>query len=220
MPIWRRLCPMAIGAALLGGCGGKGGERPASVADRAPDRAREEAPSASDWRSIATDNDRRRLRNWRQAWSEVLEPLGADARVAKEGVLLGPDAAVAAVAPPPGDYRCRVIKLGSQAKGGLNYIAYPSFSCRIGRTGGAALSLLKLSGSQRPVGLLYPDTDRRLVFLGTMVLGDETRAQSYGRDPERDMAGLLERIGPQRWRLVMPYPRWESMLDVMELVPA
>jgi hypothetical protein len=32
--------------------------------------------------------------------------------------------------------------------------------------------------------------------------------------------GLFERVGPQRWRLVMPYPRWESTIDVMELVPA
>ncbi|WCT74318.1 DUF4893 domain-containing protein [Sphingomonas naphthae] len=211
---------MAIGAALLGGCGGGGGgDRPASAADRAPERNRDEAASASDWRSIASDNDRRRLRNWRQAWEEVLATLGTDPRVAREGALLSPDVAMTGVLPPVGDYRCRVIKLGSQARGGLDYVAYPSFNCRIGRTGGVALSLLKLTGSQRPVGLLYPDSDQRLIFLGTMVLGDETRAQNYGRDPERDMAGLVERIGPQRWRLVLPYPRWESKLDVMELVP-
>ena len=40
-----------------------------------------------------------------------------------------------------------------------------------------------------------------MVFLGTMMLGDETRALDYGRDPVRDVAGLLERVGPRRWRL-------------------
>ena len=60
----------------------------------------------------------------------------------------------------------------------------------------------------------------RLVFLGTLALGDETRAMQYGQDETRDVAGYLERIGPQRWRLVMPYPHFESLTDVMELVPA
>ena len=33
------------------------------------------------------------------------------------------------------------------------------------------------------------------------------------------MAGLVERIGDNRWRLVFPYPHFESTLDVLELVP-
>jgi hypothetical protein len=42
----------------------------------------------------------------------------------------------------------------------------------------------------------------------------------YGRDRERDVAGYVERIGPKRWRLLMPAPHFESRTDVMELVPA
>ena len=34
------------------------------------------------------------------------------------------------------------------------------------------------------------------------------------------MAGLVERIGDNRWRLVLPAPAYESLLDVIELVPA
>jgi hypothetical protein len=41
----------------------------------------------------------------------------------------------------------------------------------------------------------------------------------YGRDANRDMAGIVQRIGPRRWRLVLPYPHFESLLDVVELVP-
>jgi hypothetical protein len=51
------------------------------------------------------------------------------------------------------------------------------------------------------------------------VLGDETRALQYGQDETRDVAGYVERIGPNRWRLIMPKPHFESQLDVMELVP-
>jgi hypothetical protein len=42
----------------------------------------------------------------------------------------------------------------------------------------------------------------------------------YGVDKDRDVAGFVERIGPNRWRLVMPRPHFESIVDVMELVPA
>ena len=78
----------------------------------------------------------------------------------------------------------------------------------------------KLTGSQRQVGLIFPGDAMRQVFLGTLVLGDEARAMQYGRDPERDVAGFVERIGPNRWRLIMPRPHFESQIDVMELVPA
>ena len=92
---------------------------------------------------------------------------------------------------------------------------------RIGTAGGeAVVSLVKLDGSQRPVGTIFADTTSRAIFLGTMELGDETRAMRYGHDANRDMAGLIERIGAQRWRVVLPYPRFESLLDVVELVPA
>ena len=31
--------------------------------------------------------------------------------------------------------------------------------------------------------------------------------------------GMVQRIAPNRWRLVLPRPRFESMLDVIELTP-
>ena len=68
--------------------------------------------------------------------------------------------------------------------------------------------------------MIFPGDPMREVFLGTLVLGDERRAMQYGRDPDRDVAGFVERIGPARWRLVLPRPAFESTLDVIELVPA
>ena len=81
-------------------------------------------------------------------------------------------------------------------------------------------SLVKLSGSQRPMGLIFPDNLKRQVFLGTLELGDEAMPLNYGSDRMRDMAGLVERIGDNRWRLALPQPAYESLLDVIELVPA
>ena len=42
---------------------------------------------------------------------------------------------------------------------------------------------------------------------------------AYSEDPKRDMAGVLERIAPFRWRLVIPWPQSGSKLDVFELKP-
>jgi len=94
-----------------------------------------------------------------------------------------------------------------------------AFSCQITAERGLQ-QLSKLSGVQRYVGLIFPDDAVREVFLGTLVLGDETRALQYGQDEPRDVAGYIERIGDKRWRLVMPDPHFESRIDVMELVPA
>ncbi|HET7816057.1 MAG TPA: DUF4893 domain-containing protein [Sphingomicrobium sp.] len=179
------------------------------------------APVAvTDWRAIAMPDDRERLREWRSAFVDGLRAAraaGHGADIDREGVLLDPDAALGGPI-PNGDYRCRVTKLGAKTAGLLNFIAYPYFHCRI-RGDGAVQAFVKLTGSQRQVGHIYPADALRQVFLGTLVLGDEAQALRYGRDRERDVAGYVERIGDRRWRLIMPRPAFESQIDVMELVP-
>jgi hypothetical protein len=177
-------------------------------------------PTRVDWRTIATEDDRRRLREWRDAWQAALDQAraGHGAEIAAAGALFEPDAALPRPLPPAGDYDCRTTKLGTPSEDLLTYVAYPAFRCRIS-VEGDRITLTKLTGSQRPIGRLFGDNDRRLVFLGTMQLGDETRAYRYGLDRERDLAGVLERVGERRWRLVFPYPHHESLLDVIELTP-
>lgn len=175
----------------------------------------------SAWRDAVTSDDRERLRDWRKTFVDALDAArksGHGPEIAREGVLLEPDSALGGAAIPNGMYRCRVIKLGAKTPGMLDYVSYPAFTCRIRALRGLQ-RLDKLSGSQRYVGLVFPGDAIRQVFLGTLVLGDETRAMQYRQDPERDVAGYVERIGPGRWRLIMPKPHFESRLDVMELVP-
>lgn len=173
------------------------------------------------WRGAATEEDRGRLRRWREAWVAALAQVRAGehrGELARGGALFEPDLALADPAPPPGDYDCRTFKLGTPEGDALDYVAYPAFRCRIAIRGGR-LHFTKLSGSQRPVGAVFPDNGRRMVFLGTLMLGDETRALRYGRDRERNLVGVVERVGPNRWRIAFPYPYYESLLDVIELVP-
>jgi hypothetical protein len=203
--------------ALLAGCASRSVDPP-SVAVR----PRATTASVIDWRRIATDSDRSRIRQWRTAWVRGLEGARAGGHgptLAREGVLLQPDAAIVWKTPPPGRYHCRTIKIGARREGNLDYVAYPAFDCRV-RAEDGLLSFAKLSGSQRPLGLIFPDTARRMIFLGTLQLGDERRALEYGRDRERDMAGIVERVGERRWRIVFPAPHFESLVDILELVPA
>jgi hypothetical protein len=175
----------------------------------------------TDWRRIASDEDQTRLHNWRSSFVGALAAArasGHGAEIAREGALLAPDAALGGPI-PNGPYRCRTIKLGGQGQGMLNYVAYPAFGCRISADGGLQ-RLDKLGGSQRYAGLIFPNDAIRQVFLGTLMLGDESRALQYGQDQDRNVAGFVERIGPARWRVLMPRPRFESQMDVMELVPA
>lgn len=161
------------------------------------------------WRPVATELDRQRLRDWRTTWTEALAEVRAKG-VVDADPLFDPDRALDNPLPSPGTYRCRFVKLGASglARGDWG-------RCEVGPD-----SLVKLDGPQRPAGKLFADQPTRAVFLGTLVLGDETRPLPYGRDDGRDLAGFVERVGEARWRVTLPQPRFESTLDLIELVPA
>jgi hypothetical protein len=183
--------------------------------------SRDQAAGTDNWRSVATAQDRERIRGWYAAWQAALANAragGHGAAVAAEEALLDPLAALPNAHLPPGDYACRVVKLGAARPDNLAFVAYPAFRCRVAAEQDI-FSFTKLTGSQRQVGLIFPDSERRKIFLGTLMLGAEEQALDYGTDPQRDIAGIVERIGPTRWRLVMPRPAYESIVDVMELVP-
>jgi hypothetical protein len=179
-------------------------------------------PLKSDaWKAVATDADEDRLARLGLAWQEAL----ADARktdpgeVAKERKLLLPRAALPRPAPTPGSYNCRLIKLGKATAKAKAFESFKPFFCYV-EIEGELLTIVKQTGSQRPAGRLWEDDDpNRLIFLGSLALGDEDQPLAYGDDPKRDMAGVIERIGPFKWRLVIPWPQSTSKLDVFELTP-
>lgn len=178
------------------------------------------AASAS-WRADAKPADVRRLERldeaWRQAAAEARQA-GQGRELVRLGLLADPQAALPTrPQPTPGTYRCRTVKIGSGGRsGGLGLVTYGWFACKVDLSPGGDLTLVKTTGSQRPMGHLYPDSRKRVVYLGAVAWGNERRAE-YGRDPERDQVGVVERIGDQRWRLVLPFPKQESTLDLIEL---
>lgn len=230
-------CAAVLMSAALAGCDRAAApDQPPASSPAAPDEATPEAVSPApeavapspgeqgggdDWRAVAAPADASLLGRLDQAWSLAraeAEARGFADEVESLGVLVDPNAGQAGrLQPPPGDYRCRTVKLGARQAQGLAYVAYPAFRCRVELTPGGDLILEKTTGSQRTRGLLYPDTDRRLVYVGAQAWGDETGFPAYGAKAERDQLGVFERIGPQRWRLVIPFPKQESKLDILEL---
>lgn len=170
--------------------------------------------------------DRDRLDRTSQAWDAALADVRAAGRLA-ELRRLGPALQRKALAgrpePSPAGYLCRTIKLGAANPGGLPLVAYGWFRCRVTLDAGGDLALVKTTGSQRPAGQICPlegHGPRRAYFLGTMALGDERLAPPYGAERDRDLVGVVERTGPERWRVVFPWPAVESKLDILELKPA
>lgn len=111
-----------------------------------------------------------------------------------------------------GIWRCRTIKLG----GLLPLTIYRDFKCRI-TDDGAGLRLEKLSGSQRTGGTFYDLADEtRLGYAGAGWVAGEA-SMRYGTDPERNQVGYLVVLGPERMRLELPLPQFESKFDILDL---
>jgi hypothetical protein len=173
------------------------------------------------WKAVATAEDKDRLARLGLAWQEALDDAkktnAADIR--REGKLLLPRSALPRPDPTPGSYNCRLIKLGKATPKSKAFESFKPFFCYV-EVEDQLLTIVKQTGSQRPAGRLWQDDEStRLIFLGSLALGDETAPLAYGDDPKRNMAGALERIGPFKWRLVIPWPQSTSKLDVFELTP-
>ena len=173
------------------------------------------------WKGVATSDDRDRISRLGLAWQDAL----ADARTAnpadvrREGKLLLPRSALPRPVPTPGSYNCRMIALGKASPKAKSFESFKPFFCYV-EVEGDQLTIVKQTGSQRPAGRLWEDDDpNRMIFLGSLALASEDQPLAYGDDPKRNMAGVFERIGAFRWRLVIPWPQSTSKLQVFELTP-
>ena len=175
------------------------------------------------WAALATDNDISRMTELDEVFADGLaeaRKAGFKSAIAREGELLDPDAALPAAAPTPGSYNCRTVTLGkTKERGSPAFQRFKSFFCYI-EVEGDRFTLVKQSGSDLPAGRLYPDPGtRRMVFLGAMTKSGENATVAYGDQRQRDIIGAFERIGPFRWRLVMPLPADGGKVDITEFTP-
>jgi len=179
-------------------------------------------PNNDGWTGVASDADRDRINRTALAWqlglAEARERGFRDA-IRSEGKLLVSGGGLARPAPTPGSYRCRLVTLGRSGKRGPAFERFKPFFCYID-VEGDLFTIVKQTGSQRPAGRLWADQiATRMIFLGSLALGNEEEARAYGADPRRDVAGVFERIAPFVWRLVIPFAQDGTTLQVFELTP-
>ena len=140
-------------------------------------------------------------------------------RSAADRELLDPDLTLPRATPAPGAYRCRTLRLGTSAAPARARRPGRESFCFVG-VSGDRLSLT-LETAVRPLGGFLWDTNRddRLVFLGAEFAARARTAPAYGDPAAVATAGLFERIGEFRYRLVVrgPVP---GTLDVYELIAA
>ncbi|HEU4961481.1 MAG TPA: DUF4893 domain-containing protein [Sphingomonas sp.] len=199
---------LCLSAALTGGC---------STLSRPPvvDTIALEMPEASTgWRSIARPEDQQRIDAIDARFQAALAdlPRRLKPREAADKQLLDPHAAQPLPALTPGGYQCRRIRLGGRAK----LTRFKADTCYVSLEEGDRLSYTTQTGAMTPGGWLYPDGDRRVVLLATDRPAAAKIAPAYGIDARRDLAGVVERLGPMRWRLTISRA---NELDIWELKP-
>jgi len=174
------------------------------------------------WLALASAEDRARLARVGVAWQNGFSAARAGGfgdEIKGEGRLLMASAALLRPAPTPGSYSCRLVTLGRSAKKSPAFEKFKPFFCYVDLEG-ELFTIVKQTGSSRPAGRLWEDDNpTRLIFLGSLALGNEEEARAYGDDPRRDTAGIFERIAPFRWRLVIPFPQDGTRLHAYELTP-
>ena len=161
------------------------------------------------------------LDSWKKALEDGREGAvngGDEDAIRQRSPLFEGDAIKPEVSIPAGFYNCSISQLDGTADGGLPYISYPKFKCRVIDFGNRK-HFTKLTGSQMTIGWIYEANDQQSIYLGTLMYGYENTLTPYGKTKERDQAAVVHRIGKHRWRMVFPKPYYESVVDVMELTP-
>lgn len=130
-----------------------------------------------------------------------------------EGVLDGSGADIAP-AQLAGVWYCRTFKLSRNTK--MPLVIYGNFACLV-TDDNDGLRLQKLTGSQRTSGAFYDIGETRLAYVGAMALGDEGETLDYGVRQDRNQVGYLYAITPNRLRLELPAPPFESDFDILSL---
>ena len=168
------------------------------------------------WDVTASASDRQRIAALPATWARARAavPRRQAAKLKAEGALVDPAAALEAPTLPPGPYHCRLVRFGGRA----GFASYAPDFCYV-EVEKDSLAFTKQTGTNLPVGWLFPDTHTRQIFLGSFKRPGEAAAPAYGDRPAQDVAGVVERVAPFRWRLVLTQAGNGAMLDIYELVP-
>lgn len=216
---WPVLAAPLAGGLVLAACAGGDDLRRYAVVQR-----------ADVWQAVIRDADRARLAGLGGAWEAALADVAAgkgDAALAALGpvAMERPDAPAAtgqdaAMLPPAGRHRCRLIAIGWAARVPRNVpvVQAGDWQNCIVRADGVLAWLDMTDGPERLRGTFFPDVGRA-IFLGSVRLADERGWHAYGEDGQRDRLGVAQPLTDGGWRVAMPWPPWTARLAILELRP-
>jgi len=207
----RNLLALALAAAGLAGC------QPARPEGPPPPRPAVVLEASESWRSVALPQHAGVSEDMPGLFRQLA---GAARPAAADRELLDPSLALPRAAPAPGPYRCRIVRLGPAAVPPPRGRRASRDSFCFATLVGDRLSLT-LETAARPLGGYLWETNHpgRLVFLGTEFRPRGRTAPPYGEPGAISTAGLFERIGDFRYRLVVRGPQ-QGTADVYELIAA
>lgn len=174
------------------------------------------AEAQADWIGIATAADKALVDGLpaRMTAAHDLAVKRKGPRLATDGALIDPAAALDLAALPPGPYTCRLVRV--DARGTI--ASFTPDTCYVDGDA-SAVSLTKQNGTSLPGGWLHADGTKRLVFLGALRRRPLDPAPAYGVNAAIDVSAIIERVAPFRWRMTMTSKPQNGLLDVYELVP-
>jgi hypothetical protein len=197
---------------------------PVVAADRPPGTPSPREMRSLSWQEQISEADRKRLAGLWNAWTRALNQAanaGESARLAELGPLAVAEATVKAAFPTPGSYTCSNARIGHRESSRPTTVPVVDIDAAQPCTITAKKGLFWLEQSGGPArlgGMLYPDEDR-MVFLGSKALRGEMGMRAYGSDVTRDQVGVLRALGEGHWRLELPWPHWQSNLELVEIRP-
>lgn len=190
---------------------------PASLAERP--RASVIVGEPEPWRAVASTVGEDTIDRLDVAWTEALEEARQRFRrkLSIDGPLLVPGGGLARAAPAPGPYRCRVVRLGAGQAGAAAYAAGREGFCFVGVEGDRLSLTSEVRGARIGGNIWETERSDRLVFLGASIPAGAQVAPAYGDVPAGDVAGVVERLGEFRYRLVVRIPGSAQKLAVFDL---
>ena len=175
------------------------------------------------WTGVASAADRNRINRTALAWQAGLGRGAAPAAFARRSAAKAACSSVAAAWRAPRRPRGRTAAGSSRSADRPSAARRSRSSSPSSATSTSRVSCSRSSSrpaASGPPGACGPtQIPTRLIFLGSLALGNEEEARAYGDDPRRDVAGVFERIAPFVWRLVIPFPQDGTKVQVFELTP-
>lgn len=177
------------------------------------------------WRRVATEADQAKIDKLIDIWLPAIRGgprrggRGLARAVDALGTLVFPDMGLPPESPPAGYYQCRTVTFAeiNERPTSDPKIENPRFeACRVSTSSGGKLRIDWIDRAEGIGGHTFRSGGSRLILLGTRGSSRTDLSETYRAGRSGNVAGLFQQMASGRYRLVMPRPRPEVRLEIIE----